>query len=325
MNKIDKQNLEESYYIGLFEKLQAVKLDGQKIGYTSKEIRKEFIKDIIANNFFASQSTKNKIIELVKNKRIIPIYSSKHNINIFFNVGTYQKSIQGFCYPSKNKSFIIVFTNHISSSITQKIKPFDVWKICSHELMHYLEVESSSQYYGNSLIRKDIKKWYYEFFKKYFYEADLNDKTINLAINAIIKNNIINNKIGNFKKLIYNVKNILMKYFWKDDDSNATKYDKIFEKIELLINIVSFVTGTVYGFPQINSREDFFHYFTCCEKAYRSIISTSNSKTINSFYGQEFIILSEISAIAYSNDVKLGNKILTTITFPSNKLKRINK
>jgi len=286
-----KELLMESFYSGWFENKKDLKLGGETIGYMSKELNQEFIKNLM-NNKLMDSGAMEKIRNSINKKQLIPAYTSKYWLgdifDTFLNVFTgFSGTILGF-YDGKRIVVLTTNLRDLSGNISQE----EIYSIIVHEYQHKFALDHAN-YSIDGNVKKVLNEWYTLFIEEYF----------GTSITPALKDRLIK--------------------FWtniKSENSGATHItiQKRFAELVKIYN-ESLKTESDDGLERLG------HIIDYTEDRYmRNVMDPRYSKAFwagweaykkmgikpHTLVYQEFVIASEVTSIMFSSVPSLGNQIL---------------
>ena len=293
-NKFQKLNKKdfhlESYYRGFDEQSIPLKLDGQVIGYQTKELNEEFINELRNNRLFSSAAVK-KMTSSVKAKNLIPIYSSSNWAGDIIDTFTWVfRAMRGMLIGFYDGKRIVILIASLRSMFGQ-IGKRETFVILTHEHQHKFAGERSS-YHKDMTVKKTLNEWYTHFIDSYFEGKE--DPKTRKALMKFWTNIKLEYTSSNISNTIYNRLSKL-----KELSKIMASYES-YSVINSMNALVDMVHGLYEGkFPSQ------FDAMTSGEEAYRKM--GVDSKTM---IFQEFVIASEVTAVTFSEKPELGNQSL---------------
>jgi len=280
----------ESYYRGFNEESIPLKLDGQVIGYQTKELNFFFLKEISSNNYFSNAAVK-KMVKAIRSKSLIPIYSSSSWAGDIIDTFTWVfRAMRGMLIGFYDGKRIVILIASLRSMWGQ-IGRRETFVILTHEYQHKFAGERSN-YNQDTMVKKTLSTWYTNFIDIYF-EGREDPRTRKLLMN-FWTNIKIEYTSSNISNTIHNRLDKL-----KSITKNISSYESDYV-IRAMKNLVDMVHGLYQGnFPsQFGAMAD-------GEDAYRKMGVKSNTMIF-----QEFVIASEVTAVTFSEKPDLGNHAL---------------
>jgi hypothetical protein len=279
----------ESFYSSPFEEKSELKLQGQTIGYMSKELNDELIENI-GDNRFLSSTSKNKLISEIKSKEILPTYSNKNWIVEIFD--TFTKTFfgsSGYIVGFFDGKRIVIMTTNLRNLwgyITQK----EMYNILVHEYQHKLSNQKSS--YGNdTLVKKTLKSWYEYFISDYFDNLSSKTKNSLLKFWTNISGEYNQKDIGTYiHKRYESLEKIKKSFELHENKENLEKFEKLLKYVVDVYN---------------DDMPDDFNPHKSGLKSYKHLGIKSNT-----YIFQEFVVSSEVLAVTFSNDPSKGNQVI---------------
>ena len=279
----------ESFYSSIGEEKEPIKFDGQVIGYRSDDLDSEYIKQIYNNSGFNTVSAK-KLEKVVKNRKLIPAYSSLTWLGDISD--TFLKifrSLSGMLIGFYDGKRILIFITNLRAfdgSISDK----ELYTITVHEHQHKFAGERSN-YASDSKVKTILKDWYNQFIDLYFTSA------LTPKARAILL------------KFWFNIKGEYTTQIAKHIESRINLFDEITKSFSSTENDVNnirmkalnqYVRDMYYG--------DFPYNMTPFEIA----IKTYNKLGVraNTWAFQEFIIASEVLAVTSGSNREVGNYMI---------------
>lgn len=279
----------ESFFAGLGERKSPFKIDGQTVGYMSKDLNDEMIENLKENELF-SKHTQEKLIKEIKNKTLILAYTSRSMLGDIYD--TFEKIFlnEGYIVGFFGGEHICIFIPAIRD-LNGTIKKSNLFTIITHEYQHYF-ANFKSSYIKESIVKKTLKTWYNSFIKNYFQEP-LTKKYYNELMNFWTKiSDEYHDKVTIMKRYehLYNIYDEMT----NDESLNS----KIKEDIKVLLE---YVINAYEGSNPKNLKP----YYSGV-KAYKELGLDSSQ----SYIYQEFVFPSEVLAITFSHKRNLGNLFL---------------
>jgi len=286
-NISSKQMLIESLFSGINENKKPLKVDGEVMGYLSKELNTELIKVIKDNSHF-SNTVKQKFELQIKAKKVVPAYSSQTWLGDIFDTFTFIfRSLSGTMLGFYDGKRIVLMIANLRNFMGDINSP-ELYDILAHEHQHKFS-NTKVSYHQSNVVKKTLNDWFSYFIDDYFGTISNKHKDALLSYFTNIKAEY-DISIG---RLLNMREKAMLKMFKQISDED----DSLTQKLLILYNYIS----QSYSGDQPSSDEP----YNSGKSAYRKIGINSNT-----WIFQEFVVPSEVICVTAGNNKEIGNKLM---------------